>query len=231
MHPVNQIPIPELFVSPEAADRLRDEAVSLPGWVLNPAQLGDLTLLMNGGFFPLKGFMAQADAESVAQGMRLCSGAHWPVPVTLKVNEDFATRIAPGDDIALRDTCGTALAIMSVTDLWRESGGVHLGGKVKGLRVPGDAGDSPNSLRRSFAGRDMREVLVWHEGVPGDAVVVTVPAVGLAPGAETADLPADPLRRAMLQGLVARNFGATHIRADHPVLRAAFDSVGLVVIA
>ena len=51
---------------------------------------------MNGGFSPLKGFMGQADYESVVDNMRLADGTLWPMPITLDVSEDFAARSNPG---------------------------------------------------------------------------------------------------------------------------------------
>ncbi|MDB2490663.1 adenylyltransferase, partial [Paracoccus sp. (in: a-proteobacteria)] len=117
-HP-NQTPIPELYVSPEAAAALKDEAGHMPSWDLTQRQICDLELLMNGGFNPLKGFMTQADYDGVVSEMRLASGALWPMPINLDVSEAFAEGLEPGTDIALRDQEGVILAIMSVTDKWR----------------------------------------------------------------------------------------------------------------
>jgi sulfate adenylyltransferase len=84
------------------------------------------------------------------------------MPVTLDVSQDFADRISPGQDIALRDAEGVILAIMSVTDKWtpnkaREAelafgaddrahpavaylhdvaGPVYLGGPITGIQQP-----------------------------------------------------------------------------------------------
>lgn len=247
MHPTNQIPIPELFVSVEAAGKLAEQAAKLPAWVMTVQQLGDLELLLNGGFFPLKGFMTRADAEAVQAGLRLTSGAYWPVPITLEVAETFAAQIGEGEDIALLDGQGSVLAIMSVTDLWRpgQADRVCLGGKVKGLRPPQDAAPgSPNRLRRLFRDRDWQQVLAWYGGdlpLQGEYALLglSMPGAKLDPAAFRNParahlaslnliLRGDPLLQTMLQGLVARNHGATHVLATDPVLRRAFDSVGLV---
>ncbi|MCO8145719.1 bifunctional sulfate adenylyltransferase/adenylylsulfate kinase [Rhodovulum tesquicola] len=158
----NLTPIPELFVSPESAQKLKIEAGTLPSWDLTPRQICDLELLMNGGFNPLKGFLSQADYDSVVENMRLADGTLWPMPITLDVSEDFAAGIEPGQDIALRDQEGVILAILSVTDRWtpdkaREAekvfgaddlahpgvnylhhtaGKVYLGGPVTGIQQP-----------------------------------------------------------------------------------------------
>ena len=47
-------PVPELYVSYESAQKLKEEAGNLPSWDLTPRQICDLELLMNGGFNPIK---------------------------------------------------------------------------------------------------------------------------------------------------------------------------------
>ena len=42
--------------------------------------------------------------------MRLADGTLWPMPITLDVSEEFAEKIEPGQDIALRDEEGVILA-------------------------------------------------------------------------------------------------------------------------
>lgn len=158
----NLVPISELFVSHESAQKLKFEAGSLRSWDLSPRQICDLELLMNGGFYPLKGFLGREDYESVVETMRLSSGALWPIPITLDVTEAFAETVEPGQDIALRDAEGVILAILSVTDkfvpdkareaelvfgaddlahpsvnyLHHHAGKVYLGGPVTGIQPP-----------------------------------------------------------------------------------------------
>ena len=158
----NLAPIPELYVSYESAQKLKQEAGNLPSWDLTPRQICDLELLMNGGFHPLKGFLTEADYDGVVANMRLESGALWPMPVTLDVSEAFAEKVEPGQDIALRDQEGVILAILSVTDKWEpnksreaegvfgaddlahpavnylhnQAGKIYLGGPVTGIQQP-----------------------------------------------------------------------------------------------
>ena len=158
----NTAPIPELYVSSDSAAKLKREAAELPSWDLTPRQICDLELLLNGGFNPLKGFLSEADYDSVVEGMRLADGSLWPIPITLDVSEKFAERVSPGDDIALRDQEGVILAILSITDKWRPNkqreaekvfgaddlahpavnylhhvaGPVYLGGPVIGIQQP-----------------------------------------------------------------------------------------------
>jgi sulfate adenylyltransferase len=158
----NHTPIPELFVSADQAQHLKVEAGAMPSWDLTARQACDLELLMNGGFFPLKGFNSQADYEGVVDKMRLADGCLWPMPITLDVSEKFAEGVAPGTRIALRDAEGVILAVMTVSDKWTPNkaheaaqvfgaddlahpavnylhniaGPVYLGGPVQGLQAP-----------------------------------------------------------------------------------------------
>ncbi len=90
-----------------------------PSWDLTDRQLCDLELLLNGGFWPLSGFMNQADYESVCRQMRLRSGTVWPIPVVLDVTEEAARQLGPGSLLALRDPEGVVLAVLHVEDLYR----------------------------------------------------------------------------------------------------------------
>jgi sulfate adenylyltransferase len=155
-------PVPELYVSYDSAQKLKVEAGNLVSHDLTARQVCDLELLMNGGFNPLKGFLSEADYDSVVDTMRLTSGALWPIPVTLDVTEDFAAKVELGQDIALRDQEGVILATMTVTDKWvpnksreaemvfgaddlahpavnylhHKAGKVYLGGPVTGIQQP-----------------------------------------------------------------------------------------------
>ena len=155
-------PVPELYVSAESAQKLKVEAGEMLSWDLSPRQICDLELLMNGGFNPLKGFLNEADYDGVVENMRLADGSLWPMPITLDVSQNFADKIEPGQDIALRDPEGVILAVMNVSDKWtpnkaREAekvfgaddlahpavnylhntaGPVYLGGPVTGLQSP-----------------------------------------------------------------------------------------------
>ena len=82
----NHAPIPELYVSYESAQKLKVDAGSLPSWDLTPRQVCDLELLMNGGFYPLKGFQTEADYTGVVETMRCADGTLWPIPITLSAD-------------------------------------------------------------------------------------------------------------------------------------------------
>ena len=158
----NLAPIPELYVSAESALKLKDQAGALPSWDLTARQACDLELLMNGGFFPLKGFNSEADYNGIVADMRLADGTLWPIPITLDVSDAFADKVAPGQDIALRDAEWVILAILAVSDKWvpnkaieaemvygaddlahpavnylhNIAGKTYLGGTITGLQAP-----------------------------------------------------------------------------------------------
>ena len=158
----NHTPIPDLFVFEAEADRLETAGGDMPSWDLTARQSCDLELLMNGGFFPLTGFLTEIDYKGVVENMRLADGTLWPIPITLDVSEEFADTVAPGTQIALRDAEGVILAILTVSDKWKPekareaakvfgaddlahpavnylhnvAGAVYLGGKVQGLQTP-----------------------------------------------------------------------------------------------
>lgn len=104
--------------APDDAAALREEARSLPSWDLEPRQVSDLELLMNGAFSPLEGFLTRADHDAVLETMRLTSGVLWPIPVTLDVAAATAEAAPVGARLALRDPEGVLLAILDVEDAW-----------------------------------------------------------------------------------------------------------------
>jgi sulfate adenylyltransferase len=155
----NLLPVPELYAPFNEAAALKDEAGQLTSWDLSPRQICDLELLMNGGFFPLTGFLGQADYTSVVENMRLADGTLWPMPITLDVGQDFADGLEAGQKIALRDLEGVILAILELSDIYtpdkakeaemvfgaddvahpavnylhNTAGAVYLGGKITGI--------------------------------------------------------------------------------------------------
>src|SRR5215470_7025046 len=49
----------------------------------------------------------------------LCDGTLWPIPVTLDVPDDLATKVGPGASVALRDAEGVMLAALHVGEVYR----------------------------------------------------------------------------------------------------------------
>lgn len=170
----------ELHISRDLAVELRRGSGALPHIVLDHRQLCDLELLLNGSFSPLDGFMREADYQNVIDHLRMADGTLWPMPVNLDVSEAMSAPLSVGQDVVLRDSQGTALAIMSVSDIFRPDkkheaqqvygtqdrghpgvadlfarGAVYLGGRLYGLQPPAhhdfrDLRSSPRALRKWF---------------------------------------------------------------------------------
>ncbi len=84
---------------------------------LTERQLCDLELIMNGGFFPLKGFMEEEEYISVIENMRLPSGVLWPIPIILDV--DNIDEFSIGDRIQLSDEYGKPIAIINISSIFK----------------------------------------------------------------------------------------------------------------
>jgi sulfate adenylyltransferase len=152
----------ELVADQARGAELKRAARDWPSWALTPRQLCDLELLLNGGFSPLRGFMARRDYDSVCSSMRLASGLLWPIPIVLDVDEAFADELSPGQVVALRDPEGLMLAALHVGELYRpdrraeaeavygtaspehpgvaqlleRTHSVYLAGRIEGLQLP-----------------------------------------------------------------------------------------------
>lgn len=72
---------------------------------------------MNGGFYPLKGHMCQADYDGVVKTMCTADGTLFPMPITPDVSEKLAEGVGPGQDIVLRDLEGVSVLDISGTEL------------------------------------------------------------------------------------------------------------------
>lgn len=175
-----------LATPPDAA-----ELEALPTLTLNRNQQMDLEQLAIGTYSPLDGFMGEADYRSVLADMRLTSGVVWPLPITLDVSPETASRLRTGDQVALTDASGTVLAILNLREKYgfdaavtaqqlygtvspehpgvrmiEAMGSVLLGGSID--LVMGRDSDtrayesSPRQLRRLFSDRGWARVLGFH---------------------------------------------------------------------
>ena len=156
----NLLPVPELYAPFDTAKSLKMEAAELVSWDLTARQICDLELLMNGGFYPLTGFLGENDYDSVVENMRLADGTLWPMPINLDVPVAFAENLTVGQKIALRDLEGVILATLDLSDIYtpnkaneaekvlgaddiahpavnylhNTAGDVYLGGKITGIQ-------------------------------------------------------------------------------------------------
>ena len=110
--------IPELYVTGESLDYYINKAPSLKSYNLNLRQTCDLDLILDGSFYPLKGFLTQKEYLSVCENIHLPSGELWPIPINLDVSKEFAETLTLGEEISLKDQEGVNLAILVVEDIW-----------------------------------------------------------------------------------------------------------------
>ena len=108
-----------LLVDEERAEALKADSGDFLSISLNQRQLCDLELLLCGGLSPLSGFMQQDAYESVIDKLCLPDGSLWSIPITFDVPAAQAGKIAPGQQLALRDDEGFMLAILTVADKWQ----------------------------------------------------------------------------------------------------------------
>ncbi len=97
---------------------LKAKAASLPRITLSAKQACDLEMIAIGAFSPLEGFVCKADFESICRNMRLVSGAVWPIPITLAVNDAVKATIKQGGQAALYHSDGTLLAVIDVKEIY-----------------------------------------------------------------------------------------------------------------
>jgi sulfate adenylyltransferase len=152
----------DLIVPEERREVLKDLSLHIPSIVLSERQLCDLELLMNGAFSPLVGFMTQPDYESVIDRMRLQDGTLWPIPICLDISTAEASRLEPGQSVAIRDPEGYMLAVIHIEEIWpvdkereaqavygttnpahpgvdylfHQEGSYYVGGSVEGVNMP-----------------------------------------------------------------------------------------------
>ena len=108
-----------LIVDNKGQEDLKRGLKDIPALDLNPRQLCDIELILNGAFSPLDGFLGREDYESVCKNLRLEDGTIWPLPITLDVDEKTAGSFREGDRVALRDLEGVTLAVLTISDIWK----------------------------------------------------------------------------------------------------------------
>jgi len=103
----------------EQAQGIAPEVARAPRVVLSRRQESDLELIANGAYSPLEGFMGQDDLESVLRRSRLASGVVWTIPILLAVDGRMASRLSPGELVALHDHKNHLLGALFLKDKQR----------------------------------------------------------------------------------------------------------------
>ncbi|MBA2407131.1 MAG: sulfate adenylyltransferase [Chitinophagales bacterium] len=95
---------------------LENKAQSLYQLTIEDRYTADIEMIAIGAFSPLTGFMGKADAESSIEKMELTNGLAWGIPILLPVAENKYPELNQGEEIALLDTNGRLIAIMTVDE-------------------------------------------------------------------------------------------------------------------
>ncbi len=109
----------DLLVDDERGTEIRGLSRDWKSVDLDPRQLCDLELLINGGYSPLEGYLGSADHRSVCADMRLADGTLWPIPIVLGISAKLADSLAVGDTVALRDGEGVMMAALTVDECYQ----------------------------------------------------------------------------------------------------------------
>ncbi|ASS68241.1 MULTISPECIES: sulfate adenylyltransferase [unclassified Paenibacillus] len=99
-------------------ERLLQEAGGLAALTVDNWTISDLDLIGVGAFSPLTGFLGEEDYRSVVDRMRLTSGIVWSIPITLAVDEAFASELSAGQRVALRGEDGVVYALLDVESVY-----------------------------------------------------------------------------------------------------------------
>ncbi len=174
--------------------KIKSQIAGYKSIVLNNKQICDLELLMNGGFFPLEGFLNLNDYNLVLDQMRLANGKLWPIPICLDVEED---KYEVGEKVVLTDKFGNPLAILSVESIYqpdkqREAEKVfgtsnknhigvkrffdntkdfYVGGKIQGIALPKrydflEHRHTPKELKQIFDERNVKNIVAFQTRNP-----------------------------------------------------------------
>jgi sulfate adenylyltransferase len=96
----------------------RAKAADLPELRLNVRELADLEMIACGALSPLTGYMGQKDYERVVAEGRLANGLPWTIPVTLSARAEIASKLKPGQSVALRAPDGRLLGTMELQEIF-----------------------------------------------------------------------------------------------------------------
>ncbi len=167
----------------------------LPKLFLTKRQLCDLELILNGGFYPLQGFLNENDYLSVVSKMQLSNGQIWPIPICLDVEGVEGMKV--GQEVLLCDMAEKPIATLIIESIYkpdkrkeakfvyktesRDHFGVkylfdktndfYLGGKVKKIGVIkhydyGNLRKTPQQLKRYFKKRGFSKVIGFQTRNP-----------------------------------------------------------------
>lgn len=99
-------------------ERLIESAATMPALRLSTREISDLEMIATGAYSPLEGFLDRSDYGSVCANMHLANGTAWPIPITLSLADEQASRFGQFEDVALYQG-DHLLAILHLADKYR----------------------------------------------------------------------------------------------------------------
>lgn len=100
------------------AEAARAKAARLKKLTLSLLEESDLEMIAAGALSPLEGFMGRADFDSVLEKMHLAKGLAWSLPVVKSVTAEEAKFLKPGEEAALCNERGEALALIKIEEIF-----------------------------------------------------------------------------------------------------------------
>jgi pyruvate kinase len=104
---------------------------SLPRIELDQDKQMEVEQIAFGTYSPLDGFMGKDDFYSVLEHLRLVDGTIWPLPITLDVSRDVASRLSVGQVIGLTESGGEIQALLELREKY-EFDRAHMARKLFG---------------------------------------------------------------------------------------------------
>lgn len=118
--------------------------VELSSW-----EVSDLEMIAVGALSPLEGFMCKQDFETVVDTMRLSNGLPWSLPVVLSVSKEEAKGLKEGEDVVLKDSSHTTLALLHLEEKY------HYDKEKVALEVYGTHEDKHPGVKRLYESGDV----------------------------------------------------------------------------
>ncbi len=106
------------FIAADRVAAFTKHAGSLARITLDARELADLELIASGAASPLIGFVGRADYASILAHTRLQSGAVWPFPLTIAVDDQTRAQLSLGTEAALYDSDGRLLGVLKIGDIF-----------------------------------------------------------------------------------------------------------------
>ncbi len=183
------------IVDEEERYNLVEKAKTLIKRELTERELADLECIATGIYSPLKGFAGEEDYNSILKDMKLVDGTLWPIPITLQVDDEFASKLKVGEEISLTWE-DTHTAILKVSSIYTpdkkaeavniygtddsehpgvaaiyQSGSVYLGGEIIVFedfphKLFNEYRFTPKDTRKIFAAKGWKTVVAFQTRNP-----------------------------------------------------------------